>query len=98
MRGGSLTRYAPPQVGDGLWKTLWEIGAPAVVEGLQTLAQGQGLDAAAGTVLRAGVSRVKRKASNSAKSTVEKAAKRVKTGIKSRVRQTTNRVQDILSV
>ena len=72
MRGGSLTRYTPPQVGDGLWKTLLEIGAPAVAEGLESLAQGKALDAAAGTVLRAGVSGLKRKASQSVRSTMQK--------------------------
>ena len=50
MRGGRLTRYTPPQVGDGLWKTLLEIGAPAVAEGLQSLEQGKAIDAASGTV------------------------------------------------
>ena len=34
-------------------ETLSEIGAPAVVRGLQRLAQGVGFDVAAGTVLRA---------------------------------------------
>ena len=38
-------------MGDGLWKTLSEIGAPAVAEGLQSLEQGEAFDAAAGTVL-----------------------------------------------
>ena len=38
-------------MGDGLWKTLLEIGAPAVAEGLQSLEQGEAFDAAAGTVL-----------------------------------------------
>ena len=44
-------RYTTLQVGDGSWKTLL-----VVAEGLQILAQDQGLDAAAGTVLRAGTS------------------------------------------
>ena len=98
MRGGSLTRYTPPQVGDGLWKTLLEIGTPAVAEGLQSLAQGKALDAAAGTVLRAGVSGLKRKASQSVRSTMQKTAKRARNNIKSKVRQTTNHVRDVLGV
>ena len=98
MRGGSLTRYTPPQVGDGLWKNLFEIGAPAVAEGLQSLAQGKALDAAAGTVLRAGVSGLKRKASQSVTSSMQKTAKRAKNSIKSKVRQTTNHVRDVLGV
>ena len=100
MRGGSLTRYTPLQVGDGLWKTLLEIRAPAVAEGLQSLAQDKALDAAAGTVLRAGVSWLKRKANQSVRSTMQKKkkAKRAKNSIKSKVRQTTNHVRDVLGV
>ena len=98
MRGGSLTRYTPPQVGDGLLKTLLEIGAPALAEGLESLAQGKALDAAAGTVLRAGVSGLKRKASQSVRSTMQKTTKRARNNIKSKVRQTTNHVRDVLGV
>ena len=73
-------------------------GAPAVAEGLQSLAQGKALDAAAGTVLRAGVSGLKRKASQSVRSTMQKSAKSAKNSIKSKVRQTTNHVRDVLGV
>ena len=69
-----------------------------MAEGLQILAQDQGLDAAAGTVLRAATSWLKRKASQSARSTVGKAAKRGMSSIKSRVPQTTNHVRDVLGV
>ena len=85
-------------MGNGLWKTLLEIGAPAIAKRLQSLAQSEAFDAAAVAVLRAGVSGLKRKASQPVRSTVEKAAKRANTSIKSNVRQATNRVRDVLGV
>ena len=69
-----------------------------MAEGLQTSAQDDGLDAATSTVLRAGASGLKKEASQSAKSTIEKATKPFKTNIKSRASQTINRLRDVLGV
>lgn len=62
-------------MGDGLWTTLLELGAPAVTKELQTLVQGEGFDAAVGTILRAGVKGLKCKASHSAKPAIQKVTK-----------------------
>ena len=75
-----------------------EIGAPSTSEGLQSLAQGKSFDAAAGTILRAGFSGLKIKVSQSVRSTMQKAAKRAKASLKSKVIQTNNRVRDVLGV
>lgn len=97
MQGGSLTRYMPSQVGEGLWRTLLDVGASAMVKGLDVLTQGHGLRAASHVVLHTGAKGIKRKASYSAKSAMQKVVKRARTVVASKVHQTTNRMRDILS-